>query len=82
MADSVELLGSETDLTSATSVGNATLVRVYNSGAAGLVTLKDGSTVVGTVTLKQYECLNLQKAPAHTLEGGAAFKAVKIAFTN
>ena len=82
MAESVKILGTETDLTSATNVSNAKLVRVYNSGAAALVTLKDGSTVVGTVTVKQYECLNLQKAPAQTLEGGAAFKAVKIAFTN
>ena len=82
MSESVKILGTETDLTAATTVGNASLVRVYNSGAAAQVTLKTGATIAGTVTLKQYECINLQKAPTQTLEGGAAFKVVKIAFTN
>ena len=82
MASTLLLQGSETDLTSATDVGFARCVRIYNSGSAGLVTLKSGSTVKGTVTLKQYECVNLQKDPAETLEGGAAFKAVSVGFTN
>ena len=82
MASTVQLLGTETDLTSATNVGFARCVRIYNSGGAGQITLKSGSTTVGTVTLKQYECVNLQKAPAETLEGGAAFKAVSVGFTN
>ncbi len=82
MASTIKLLGSETDLTSASNVGFAKLVRVYNSGAAGTLTQKTGSTVLGTVTMKQYECLNVEKAPADTLEGGAAFKVVSLAFTN
>ena len=82
MASTLLLQGSETDLTAATNVGFARLVRIYNSGSAGLVTLKSGSTVKGTVTLKQYECVNLQKDPAETLEGGAAFKVVSVGFTN
>ena len=82
MASTLLLQGSETDLTAATNVGFARCVRIYNSGAAAQVTLKSGSTVKGTVTLKQYECVNLQKAPAETLEGGAAFKAVSVGFTN
>ena len=82
MASTLLLRGTETDLTSATNVGFARCVRIYNSGGAGLVTLKSGSSTVGTVTLKQNECVNLQKAPAETLEGGAAFKAVSVGFTN
>ena len=47
-----KLLGSQTDLTSATSVGNASLVRVLNTtNAAILMTQKDGSTVVGTMSV-------------------------------
>lgn len=82
MASSLKLLGSETNLTSATNVGFAKCVRVYNSGAAGVLTIKSGSTVTGTVTLKQYECVNIEKEAAETMEGGAAFKVVNIAFTH
>jgi len=82
MASTIKLLGSETDLTSASTVGQAKVVRVYNSGAAALLTLKTGSTTVGTVTVKQFECINVEKGPAQTLEGGAAFKVVSLGFTN
>tara|TARA_X000001316_G_C919357_1_gene33471 strand:- start:1111 stop:1356 length:246 start_codon:yes stop_codon:yes gene_type:complete len=79
----IKLQGSETDLTSATSVGNASLVRVYNSGASALlVTQKNGSTVVGTVTLAGGAIEYVAKTPAHTLEGGAALKVVHVGFAN
>ena len=44
----IKLQGSETTLTSATSVGNASLVRVYNSGGTALlVTQKDADNLKG-----------------------------------
>jgi len=79
----IKLQGSETTLTSATSVGNASLVRVYNSGGTALlVTQKDGSTVVGTVTVAGGAVEYVSKVPAHTLEGGAALKVVHVGFAN
>tara|TARA_Y100000114_G_scaffold87056_1_gene80502 strand:- start:4904 stop:5149 length:246 start_codon:yes stop_codon:yes gene_type:complete len=79
----IKLQGSETDLTSATSVGNASLVRVYNSGGSALlVTEKNGAATVGTVTLAGGAVEYINKVPAHTLEGGAALKVVHVGFAN
>jgi len=79
----VKLLASETTLTSATNVGLATVVRVYNSGSAATVTRKDSDgNTIGTVTLAAGEVVYLDKDSSDTLEGGASFKAVKIAYAN
>tara|TARA_B100001093_G_scaffold117878_2_gene110340 strand:+ start:1291 stop:1536 length:246 start_codon:yes stop_codon:yes gene_type:complete len=76
----IRLMGSETNLTSATAVGNATLVRVYNSTAGDLVmTHKTGSTVVGTMTVQSKTIELVKKLPAETLEGGAGLKVVSVA---
>lgn len=79
----IRLLASETTLTSATNVSSATVVRVVNTGSTAVVTRKDsGGTTLGTVTLIANEIAYLEKEPTDTLEGGAAFKAVKIAYSN
>jgi hypothetical protein len=79
----VKLLAAETNLTSATNVNSATLVRVLNTGSAGVVTRKDsGGNTIGTVTLAANEVAYLDKEPSDTLEGGSGFKAVKIAYSN
>ena len=76
----IKLMGSQTDLTSATSVGNASLVRVYNgTNAAIVMTQKDGSTVVGTMSVGAGAVELIIKQPAHTLEGGAGLKVVHVA---
>jgi hypothetical protein len=78
----VKLLGSETDLTVATNVGLATVVRVLNTGSAAIVTRKDSAeTIIGTVTIAAGEIVYLEKDSSDTLEGGVSFKAVKIAYT-
>lgn len=82
----IKLLGTETTLTSATNVGKATVVRVYNTGSAATVTLKDDATptpaTVGTITLAGGEVAYIEKEPTHTLEGGSGFKAIKVAYKN
>lgn len=75
------VLAQETDLTSATNVSSANLVRVHNTGSAAKVTIKDGSTVIGDITFAANEVINLKKQSTWTLEGGVAFKAVKIGTT-
>lgn len=78
----IKLLAAETDLTSATDVGSATVVRVHNTGSAAAITRKDSlGATVGSVTLAANEVAYFEKEPSDTLEGGAAFKAVKIAYS-
>ena len=73
-------MAAQGDLSSATALGNATLVRVYNSTAGDLVmTQKTGSTVIGTMTIPSKAIELISKMPADTLEGGAGLKAVSIA---
>jgi len=79
----VKVLASETDLTAATNVGLASVVRVNNTGSAAELTRKDSSgNTIGTVTIAANEVIYLEKESSDTLEGGAAFKAVKVAYSN
>ena len=80
----LKLQGSEGDLTSATNVGRAHLVRIYNSSNAAVVLTQKaaGGATLGTVSIKAYECEFIQKAATDTLEGGAALKAVAVAFAH
>jgi hypothetical protein len=81
----IKLLGSETTLTTATNVGSATVVRVYNSDTAGVITQKnnaDPAVTLGTITLAAGEVAFIEKDSTDTLEGGAKFKAVKVAYKN
>ena len=80
----LKLRGSEGDLTSASNVGSAQLVRVYNSGGTALLLTQKaaGGATLGTVTIKGYECEFIKKASTDTLEGGAALKAVAVAFAH
>lgn len=77
----LKLLGTEAALTSATTLGNAQLVRVYNDTAgAVLITVAEGGTTTGTVTLKAGEVDFIRKKAAETIAAAAAVKAVSIAF--
>lgn len=79
----VKLLAAETDLTTATNVGSASVVRLHNTTAGALLmTQKDVSTAtVGTMTLTAAEVVYVQKATTDTLEGGVGITAVSIAYT-
>mgnify|MGYP003642582046 CR=1 FL=1 len=79
----IKMLGSQSDLTAATDLSHATLVRVYNSTAGDLVlTQKLGSTVLGTMTVPSKGIELVSKMPADTLEGGVGLKVVSIAKTS
>ena len=80
----LRLLGSEGNLTSATNLATAKLVRVYNSGASDLVvTHKNGGcTSLATLTVMTKDTVFIAKAGLDTLEGGAALKVVSVAFAN
>ena len=79
----IKLLGSQGDLTAATDMGKATLVRVYNSTAADVVlTQKSGSTVLGTMTIPSKAVELISKSPTDTLEGGVGLKVVSVAYSS
>jgi len=83
MASVTKLLGTESNLNTATTVDLKPLIRVHNTGVSGEITQKnDSGTILGSVTLVANEVMNIQKAPSDTLEGGAAFLVVPIAYTN
>lgn len=78
----IKVLAAETTLTSATNVDTATVVRVLNTSTAALVTRKDSTgATIGSFTMAPNEVAYVEKDPTDTLEGGAAFKAVKVAYS-
>jgi hypothetical protein len=78
----LKVLAAETTLTAATNVDLATVVRVLNTSTAAVVTRKDvDSATIGTFTMAANEVAYVEKEPTDTLEGGAAFKAVKVAYS-
>ena len=84
MASVLKILGSEGNLSSASNVGFAKLVRVLNNKASvQVITQKNsGGTTLGTVTLAAGEVAYIQKAPSDTLTGVATSLAVSVAFSN
>jgi len=87
MAETIKVKGAEVALSNtASNISRASLVRVLNTHAAAqLVTIKEGSTVVGSVTVNTGETVNIRKAITETLEVANSItgvKAVKLAHTH
>ena len=81
-----KVLAAEADLSSASNVTNATLVRVYNGhSAVSVITRKDsGGNVIGSMTVINGTVVVMEKDATDTLTasaGGASVKVSKIAFT-
>lgn len=76
----LKLLGSEAALSTATTLGGAQLVRVFNDTAgAVLITIANGATT-GTVTVPAGAVVFVRKTAAETIAAAAAVKAVSVAF--
>ena len=80
----IKVLDTETDLTSATNVSNATVVRlVNNSTSIDVVTRKtSGGTTIGSFTMTANSVEYVEKDPSDTLEGGGTILAAKVAYGN
>tara|TARA_B100000085_G_scaffold202287_1_gene185817 strand:+ start:221 stop:478 length:258 start_codon:yes stop_codon:yes gene_type:complete len=83
----IKVLAAEVALNSATNVGNATVVRVYNGhSAAVVITRTDASdSTIGSLTVVNGETVVLEKEPTDKLvasAGGTDVKGVKVAFRN
>ena len=82
----IKLLAAEADLSSASNVGNATLVRLYNGHSAALVVSRkdSGGNTIGSMTVLNGTVVVMEKDPTDTLTasaGGSSVKVSKIAFT-
>lgn len=75
-----KLLGTEVSLTTATTLSGAQLVRIVGGASDILVTVKDGVTTTGTMTLKAGTVEYVRKKAAETIEAASAVKAVSVAF--
>jgi hypothetical protein len=82
MADLVKIIGTEIALSTANTVGNASVVRILNNTAGPvLITRKDSATTtLGTVTLASNELIYLQKTSDDTLTSNTAVRAVSVAY--
>jgi hypothetical protein len=84
----LKLLNQETSLTASSSVGSATLVRVFNNqNAMSALLVKDSTDtdILGSFTMKEYEVVYIQKTGDQLLAssvGGSNVKVTKIAFAN
>lgn len=79
------ILGVEATLTAtASNVDSANFVRIHNTGSGvALITIKSGSTIVGSFTMVSGEIFNLQKGNTQTIEktsGTGVPKVVKVGF--
>ena len=80
----MKVLSTETNLSSATNVGSASVVRIFNSdSSAATVTKKDsGGSTIGTFTVGAGEVIYCEKNYTDTLEGGATLKVSKTAHSS
>ena len=81
----IKVLAAEGDLSSASNVDSASVVRLYNGHSAALViTRKDsGGTTIGSFTLGTLQSIVIEKDFTDTLtaaSNGGSVKVVKLAF--
>ena len=82
----IKLLAAEADLSSASNVGNATLVRLYNGHSGALVVTRknSGGTTIGSMTVLNGAVEVFEKVATDTLSvasNGSSVKVTSIAFT-
>lgn len=82
MASILKVLGAEVSLASANAVGNATCVRVINTGATAKLNIAFANSVVyANVSVSNVESVAIQKNPTDLLTG-ANMLGAPIAFGN
>lgn len=80
----MKVLSAETNLSSATNVSSASVVRIFNSdSSAATVTKKDsGGSTIGSFTMSAGEVVYSEKDYTDTLEGGSGLKVSKIGYSH
>ena len=81
----IKLLAVEGDLSSASNVDGAKVVRLFNNHSTNVVITQKtaGGATIGTFTADNGKVVFIEKAPTDTLQSGSngsAIKVVKIAY--
>lgn len=77
----LKVLGTEATVTTANAFGGKQVIRVYNQNAADvLLTIANGGTTTGTITVKAGETIFIQKTPAETIAAATGCKMVAVAY--
>lgn len=80
MPEIVKVIGTEIALSTANTISNASLVRIFNNTAgAALITRANGGTI-GTVTLAAGEVIYFQKNFSDTIASNTAVRAVSVSY--
>ena len=92
MANTTVLLGAEVSVTAgignSSTVGNATVVRVFNSsGSDNVISVTDPTganeySSIGSISMPDNHVEYIQKRASYTIWGSGAFKATKVGFTD
>ena len=79
----MKILTAETDLTSATNISKAPVVRVYNSDSSAITLTRksNAGTTIGSYSVPPSKVIYCQKSYTDTLEGGAALKATGVGYS-
>ena len=83
----IKVLAAEGNLSSPSNVGNATVVRLYNSHSAAIVITRKnvGGDTIGSFSAVNGEVVYVEKDPTDTLTAAsneAFIKVVKVAHSN
>jgi seryl-tRNA(Sec) selenium transferase len=77
----LNLQGTDAAVSTASTIGSASLVRVYNNnGAAVLLTVTTAAAATTTVTIAPGEVLYLEKAPASTITAETSCRMVSVGY--
>lgn len=80
--EAIKLISSEVALSTANTVGSASVVRVLNNTAgAALITIANTGGTIGTCTLPAGALEYFIKQPTDTIASNAAVRAVSVAYT-
>ena len=79
----MKILTAETNLTSATNISNAPVVRIYNSDSSAITLTRksNAGTTIGSYSVPSGQVIYCQKFYTDTLEGGAALKATGVGYS-
>lgn len=80
MAEMVKIMGTEIALSTANTVGLASVVRVYNNTAGAVLLTRANGSTIGTMTLAPGEIAYVQKTTTDTLAANTAVRALSVAF--
>ena len=77
----IKPVAQEMSISAATTVANAQIIRVYNSGATGIFTLANTTGTIGSFTILANTIEIVSKSPTDTVTGTGMY-ASPIAFKN